>query len=179
MTESTTAIELLQYLADCKFDESNLTVMDVTLALEYVYHPVPAFWRALTVDFVLEMLNWHLSLAGKLSATSSSRLEQLAEGLRDVLKAHAFDEANAERLMNVPVSERPTDAETASEWICNELARQKLTYDLEYARRDGDGCGEAALEVVQSLVAAQEGLAVERTGTSVARFYRAAVMNGQ
>ncbi|AUT66148.1 hypothetical protein C2L65_36440 [Paraburkholderia terrae] len=81
--------------------------------------------------------------------------------------------------MNVPVSERPTDAETASEWICNELARQKLTYDLEYARRDGDGCGEAALEVVQSLVAAQEGLAVERTGTSVARFYRAAVMNGQ
>jgi SOS response regulatory protein OraA/RecX len=179
MTKSTTENELLQYLAECKFDESNLTVMDVSLALEYVYHPVPGFWRALTIDFVVAVLTQHLSHVGEFSAPSSSRLEQLAEGLRDVLKAHAFDEANAERLMNVPASERPKDAETASEWICNELARQKLTDDLEYARRDGDRCGEGALEVVKSLVAAQKGLVVERTGTSVARFYRAAVMNGQ
>lgn len=131
----------------------------------------------LPLTLLSRVLTRRLSHVEDLSATSAFRLEQLSEELRDLLKAHAFDEANAQRLMNLPERHRPRDAQNASKWICNGLARQKLQDDLEYARRHEDRCGEGALEVVQSLAAAQKGLTVERVGTSVARFYRAAVMN--
>ncbi|MEX3969713.1 hypothetical protein [Paraburkholderia caribensis] len=121
MNESTLADELLPHLADRQFDESNTRVKDV--ALECVFRSVPDFWRRIAVEFVGEVFTWHLSTIDVIRTTSSYRLEQLANGLRYVFKA------NAERLMSLPSHQLTTDAEAASEWIRNELARQSLQND--------------------------------------------------
>ena len=54
--------------------------------------------------------------------------------------------------------------------------RKGLTAELEFARPDGDRCGEKALDAMYCLEEAKRGGGVERTGTIVAKAYRDAVM---
>ncbi|QSN63825.1 hypothetical protein JYK05_14875 (plasmid) [Caballeronia sp. M1242] len=89
---------------------------------------------------------------------------------------HALDEANAEMLMALPPQARPKDREAASEWIFAELRKRGLETELIFARRDGNTCGEAALDVVRCLEQAALGLEYERIGTRVARTWRNRVL---
>ncbi|WP_423760392.1 hypothetical protein [Burkholderia sp. NLJ2] len=94
----------------------------------------------------------------------------------DYVRANALDEANAEMLRALPSHMRPTDGATAFDWISAQLAMKGMTEELEFARRDGEVCGDSALDALHCLEEAAVGRHVERTGTLVARVYRDAAM---
>ncbi|EEE05578.1 conserved hypothetical protein [Burkholderia multivorans CGD2] len=94
----------------------------------------------------------------------------------EYVRINAFDEANAEMLRALPVHMRPTDGATAFEWLSAQLARKGMMTELDFARRDGNVCGEGALDMLHCLEEAAVGRGVERTGTLVAKVYRDATM---
>jgi len=89
--------------------------------------------------------------------------------VKEMLACHAFDEANAELMMALPLKARPQDRNTASEWIFSELKKRNLKRELRYAQRDGNRCGEGALQILQCIERAALGIVCERLGTQVAR----------
>lgn len=175
---SFTADALVSYLRDCKMKAPDLVPPNLALALEYVYQPNLTFWREFHISLVIHALDRYLpNWREAVSHTATNAADQLIKEIESLLRSHAFDEANAERLLAVHGSERPSDRVQASEWIHGELTRQGLHDDAANAARDGYRCGEAALEITHCLERAANGLQSERLGTGVARFYRNAVMN--
>ncbi|WP_412528920.1 hypothetical protein [Burkholderia lata] len=92
------------------------------------------------------------------------------------MRVNAFDEANAEILRALPRHMRPTDGAAAFEWLSTQFARKGMAEELEFARRDGDVCGDGALDMLHCLEEAAVGRNVERTGMLIAGVYRNAVM---
>ncbi len=167
---------LVVYLTECEFDESQLNIGNVALAMDYVYQAHPRFWRDFSPTFVADAVvrvfpDWK-SAAGK----ASRRLKRLLVGVKEVLELHAFDEANAELIGSLPVYERPTDRTSASEWICSEYRRKGQMAELARAQRDGKRCGDGALDILACLENAKAGKPFERIGTTVARWYRESVL---
>lgn len=164
---------------DCRFGASDLTAAAVSLALEYVYQPHPRFWRDFDMAFLVRALTLRVP-DWRTAANSADHASGGAEGLLadvgEYIRVNAFDEANAEMLRALPRHMRPTDGVTAFEWLSTELARKGMTKELELARRDGDVCGDGALDVLHCLEEAAAGRPIERTGTLVARVYRDAVL---
>ncbi|ACC75788.1 hypothetical protein PPMP20_17105 [Paraburkholderia phymatum] len=175
-THANTVDTLLSYLHDCHFDETHLTPMHLTLALEYAYQPHPTFWRDFSVSLVEDAMSRHMPNWQARPAMMDGGADRLFHELDKVVRINAFDEANAEMLSALPVAERPTTPSAAFTWITAELERKGLTEDLEFARPDGDRCGEKALDVLYCLEEAKRGGVVERTSTIVAKAYRDAVM---
>jgi hypothetical protein len=99
--------------------------------------------------------------------------------VKELLACHAFDEANAEMMMALPLEARPQDREKASEWIISELRKRNLKRELRYAQRDGNRCGEGALENLHCVERAALGIVCERLGTQVARSIRNRCLAGQ
>ncbi|WP_224032575.1 hypothetical protein [Paraburkholderia caribensis] len=174
---ATTVSSLVSYLADCQVKDSQLTSMHIALALEYIYLPSLRFWRDFRIEDVADALSLHMPNWQRTAAMANGRAGLLLAELGNILAINAFDDANAEMMLAVPLSERPKTAASAFSWISNELVRKGLTAELEFARPDGDRCGEKALEVLHRLEQAQRGIVIERLGTNVARAYRDAVMN--
>ncbi|MEM5316511.1 hypothetical protein [Paraburkholderia sp. JHI869] len=169
-----TANDLYQYMVDCRFDVSYMNSMCLSMAIEYVYRPLPRFWR----DFDVQDLAAAMT---KLIPTWETDLEadlkkRLFHEIAQVLLTNAFDEANAELLLTLPLEDRPTDAVSAFVWICAELQRNGRENELAHARRDGDKSGTHALETMRGLLEATDGRTATRMGTLVARTYRDAVM---
>jgi hypothetical protein len=96
----------------------------------------------------------------------------LLRELKEVLAAQAFDEANAEMMMALPLAARPQNRVAASEWIFSELRNRRLENELRFARRDGSRCGESALEILNCVENATRGIECLRLGTKVARLIR-------
>ncbi|EEE11850.1 hypothetical protein [Burkholderia multivorans] len=170
---------LVSFMDDCRFCASGLTAATVSLALEYVYQPHPRFWRDFNVAFLVRALtrcvrDWRAAVnsAGHGSGGATRLLVDVGEYVR----INAFDEANAEMLRALPVHMRPTDGATAFEWLSAQLARKGMMTELDFARRDGNVCGEGALDMLHCLEEAAVGRGVERTGTLVAKVYRDATM---
>jgi hypothetical protein len=170
---------LVAYMRDCRFDASCLTAATLSLALEYVYKPHPRFWRDFNAAFLVRALtlcvpDWRAAInsAGHASGGATKLLADIEEYVR----VNAFDEANAEMLRSLPVHTRPTDGATAFEWLSAQFARKGMTEELEFARRDGDVCGDGALDMLHCLEEAAVGRNAERTGTAIARVYRSAAM---
>ncbi|MBU9631585.1 hypothetical protein KTE60_20065 [Burkholderia multivorans] len=166
---------------DCQFGASDLTAATVSLALEYVYQPHPRFWRDFNVAFLVRALtlcvpDWRAAInsAGRASRGATRLLADVEEYVR----VNAFDEANAEMLRSLPVYMRPTDGHTAFEWLCAQFARKGVRKELEFARRDGDVCGDGALDMFHCLEEAAVGRNIERTGMLIARVYRIAMRSG-
>ncbi|KXU85218.1 hypothetical protein CR51_40950 [Caballeronia megalochromosomata] len=80
-------------------------------------------------------------------------------------------------MMALPLNARPRDRETASEWIFSELQERNLERELRYGQRDGNRCGEGALQILQCVERAALGIACERLGTQVARSIRSRLAN--
>lgn len=167
---------LHSYLVDCHFDETHLTPMLLALALEYAYQPHPTFWRDLSTSVLEDAMSRHMPNWRTAPAMMHGGADSLFQEVGKILRINAFDEANAEMLSTLPVAERPPTSSAASAWICAELERKGLTAELEFARPDGDRCGEKALDALYCLEEAKRSVVVERTGTIVARAYRDAVM---
>ncbi|NTZ82014.1 hypothetical protein FCJ61_03025 [Burkholderia metallica] len=170
---------LVSFMDDCRFCASDLMAATVSLALEYAYKPHPRFWRDFNMAFLVRALtlcvpDWRAAInrAGHASGGATRLLADVEEYVR----VNAFDEANAEMLRALPCYMRPTDGATAVEWLSAQLARKGMTKELDFARRDGDVCGEGALDMLHRLEEAAVGRHIERTGTLVARVYRDAVV---
>lgn len=167
---------LLSYLGDCHFDEVHLTPMLLALALEFAYQPHPTFWRDLSMSVLENAMSRHMPNWRTAPAMMHGGADRLFQEVGKILRINAFDEANAEMLSTLPVAGRPATPSAAFAWISAELERKGLTAELEFARPDGDRCGEKALDVLYCLEEAKRSVVVERTGTIVAKAYRDAVM---
>lgn len=171
---SNTMDALYQYMTDCGFDISHLNSTCLSLAMEYVYLPRLRFWRDFQVGDLLAALTQLIpSWEANLDAPTKT---QMLNGISEHLRLNALDEANAERLLTQPPAERPTNAESATNWLCDQLKRSGRLEELAYAQRDGSKCGRHALELLDTLTAGPQGRHKVRTGTLVARAYRDAVM---
>ncbi|MEM5316529.1 hypothetical protein [Paraburkholderia sp. JHI869] len=167
---------LLSYMADCRFDESHLTPMHLALVLEYAYQPHPRFWRDFDIAILVDAISRHMPHWQSTASMTDGGANEVLRELDATLEINAFDEANAEMLLAAPIGERPETPASALAWITAELVRRQLTTQLRFARRDGERCGEMALDVAYCLEQAKLGNIVERTGTIVAKAYRDAVM---
>ena len=175
---SRTIDALVDYLRDCKMKASDLVPMNLALALEYIYQPRLTFWREFDISLVIHALdkyiaNWRETV----NQPESNEAEGLLKEVEEILRLHAFDESNAERLLALHGGDRPSGRAQASEWIHAELTQLGLHDDAAYAARDGYRCGEGALEIVYCVEQAAKGLRGERLGMGVARFYRNAAMS--
>jgi hypothetical protein len=170
---------LISFMDDCRFGASDLTAATASLALEYVYQPHPRFWRDFNVAFLVRALtlcvpDWRAAIDSARHASGGAT--RLLADVEQYVRVNAFDEANAEMLRSLPVHIRPTDGATAFEWLSAQFTRKGMTEELEFARRDGDICGDGALDMLHCLEEAAVGRNVERTGMLIARVYRNAVM---
>ncbi|RQR26180.1 hypothetical protein [Burkholderia sp. Bp9142] len=170
---------LVSFMTDCRIDASSLTAATLSLALEYVYQPHSRFWRDFNMAFLVRALtlcvpDWRA--ATNSAGHASGGATRLLADVEEYTRANAFDEANAEMLRALPGHMRPTDGAAAFDWISAQLARKGMTAELEFARRDGDVCGDGALDVLHCIEEAVAGRTVERTGTLVAKVYRDAAM---
>ncbi|BEU27465.1 hypothetical protein [Paraburkholderia sp. 22B1P] len=168
---------LVAYLTDCQFNESQLNVANLVMAVEAVYEPHPRFWRDLSLTCVVDAVarvfpDWKPS--GR--KAPRRRAKSLMRDVEEVLELNAFDEANAEMLGSLPKQKRPGDRKSAAEWICAEYRRKGQTTELVFAQADGKRCGEAALEVLRCVENARAGKSFERIGNAVARWYRESVL---
>jgi hypothetical protein len=171
-----TADAMCAYMDDCNFDETHLTGNLLWLALEYAYRPHPRFWRDFDITTIVDAVsrrfpNWRATLE-KTGRSASAVLRQFEEAVQ----SNAFYEANAETLMALSDSERPTTSYAAFDWILAALAEKGLTTELELAECDGDDCGTELLLALHRLEHAQRGIVVDRIGRFVALQYRHAAM---
>lgn len=169
---------LVAYMTDCRFTEGNLASHPLFLAAKYVYQPRPRFWQDFDLTYFVNAMtrcvpNWRVAVE-----SNNRSVDVLLQDIEGFLHCNAFDEANAEMMLALPAHERPSDAASAFDWLCAQFAREGLKSKLEFARRDGDACGEHALIVLHCLEEAAAGRTVDRLGTIVARGYRDDIMNG-
>lgn len=167
---------IVDFMADCGPGAADVNTFNLGLALEYVYRPLPRFWRDFDMATLVDAISkrypeWRGSVH-----ESDRTAEDVLREVEEILHCHTFDEANAEMLMALPKHARPTDSEAASRWICAELRKRKLEAELRFAQRDGNRCGEGALQELHCLECAADGVEFERIGTSVARTWRNRVL---
>ncbi|KVU02575.1 hypothetical protein WK60_31055 [Burkholderia ubonensis] len=170
---------LVAYMTDCRFTEAHLTWGCLFLAAEYVYQPRPRFWQDFDLTYFVNAMtrcipNWRIAVEG-----ANRSVDVLLQDIEEFLHCNAFDEANAEMMLALPAHERPTDATSAFDWLSAQSARNGLKSKLEFAKHDGDACGEHALVVLHCLEEAAAGRTVDRVGTIVARGYRDDIMSGR
>ncbi|MGF7133024.1 hypothetical protein P3T40_004515 [Paraburkholderia sp. EB58] len=171
------AAGIFSYVVDCKFDESHLNASNLFLAIEYAYRRHPRFWRDLKIETVADGVSRRFPSWRQILDQSGKRPNTVLKELEETIFMNAFDEANAEMLLALPESERPTNADAAFLLISKILSQKGLQKQVEYAERDGYRCGEEALNGLYRLTQGQRGITVERLGTGVARMYRDAVVN--
>ena len=172
-----TADAMCAYMDDCNFGETHLTGNLFWLALEYAYRPHPRFWRDFDITIVVNAVSrrfpyWRATLE-KAGRPASAVLRQFEQAVQ----SNAFYEANAETLMALPDSERPTTSYAAFDWILAELVKKGSTTELEMVERECDDCGTELLLALHRLENAQRGIVVDRIGRFVALHYRHAAMN--
>lgn len=163
---------VVEFMVDCGMNDDHVNVGNLCFAFEYAYRPLPRFWRDFDLKAVFEAItrqfpNWRAVAEGR-----QQLVDDVLREVEEVLACHAFDEANAEMMMALPLVARPGDREAATEWIFSELRKRKLEKELRFARRDGSRCGEGALEMLQCIEQAARGIEFERLGTKVARLIR-------
>ncbi|NVH75740.1 hypothetical protein FSB08_25160 [Paraburkholderia sp. JPY432] len=167
---------IFNYMVDCGFTASHVNPSNLALALEYVYQPWPRFWQDFAIATVVNALSRCVPDWRRAVEKSGASADRLLSDVEEILKTNAFDEANAEMMLSLPATERPTTPSSASEWIRITLAARGLSAQLEFPERDGAHCGENALQVLHHLTQAQLGVPHDRLGTVVARIYRDAAM---
>ncbi|WP_185715899.1 hypothetical protein [Burkholderia sp. Bp9004] len=172
---------LVAYMRDCRFNASCLTAATLSLALEYVYKTHPRFWRDFNIAFLVRALSLHIPdwrAVTNSAGHASGGANRLLADVEEYVRVNAFDEANAEMLRALPMHMRPMDGASAFDWISAQLAKKGMAEELEFARQDGDVCGDGALDALHCIEEAAAGRIVERTGMLAARVYRDAVMKG-
>jgi hypothetical protein len=168
---------LVSYIVDCNFEVSHLNAMNLALALEYAYQARPRFWQDFSVTYLVDALerpfpDWRTAVNKRDGGALG-----LIKDVEDILRINAFDEANAEMMLALPCAARPTTPSSAFAWISAALNEKRLTTQLKFAERDGNRCGEAALDVLDCLERAAKGMKADRIGTTVARAYRDAMVS--
>ncbi|WP_165987003.1 hypothetical protein [Caballeronia sp. SBC1] len=166
------AQDVVGFMVDCQMNDGHVNVGNLQFAFDYAYRPLLRFWRDFELKTVIEAVtrqypHWH--------AVAETRQRTAVDVLREVeelLACHAFDEANAEMMMALPLTARPRDEDAASEWICSELRKRKLKRELRFAQQGGWRCGERAFEILHCIEEAKFGLEFWRLPTHVARTYR-------
>ncbi|WP_322003768.1 hypothetical protein [Paraburkholderia tropica] len=168
---------MYQYMVDCGFGIRHLDWLCLTLAMEYVYQPTPRFWRDFKVGDLLDAVT--RLIPGWQTTIEADSQHRMLGDIQDILRMYAFDEENAQRLLELPVADRPADAESTSNWICRELESAGRFDDVAYARPDGDECGQRVLDMLSILFADADQWPELRIGTLVAHAYRDAIMQRQ
>jgi hypothetical protein len=124
-------------------------------ALVSVSRPIEHFWAPIDVDLVMEALN---KLGREVPRTFEDYQGQthLRQRIADHIFMKQHDERNAQMLARLPIDSRPSDASSATVWICTELERRGDILNLEYAEVDGRKCGRAALQHLAFLETAND-----------------------
>ena len=175
-TYTEVAETVVSFMVDCGLKDADVNPSHLSLAFEYAYKPLPRFWRDFDIATVIKAVSERFPDWRSAVRPHNQTAEDALGEVEEILHCHAFDEANAEILMALPLQARPTEAQTATDWICAELRKKGLESELRFAERDGSLCGERALEVVRSLEQAALGIVIERPGTQVARMVRDQVL---
>ena len=153
--------DFVSYMRDCAFTvDDAYSYSNIVYALAISYRPLLDFWRKLDTDIVVTALSVYAPLQ---SFNTHSAYREHAETMQDIgdyLFMNQHDELNAELLAQLPKSNRPDEAGSASDWICEEHERRGDIKNFEYAQADGYKCGRAALAHLARLEAAANGKAV-------------------
>jgi hypothetical protein len=158
------------YMSDCGFTAKEArSRFNVIATLEACYRPETGFWQQLDTAAVQEALDAYIRRLGEAAPPQDA---EFTKEINQYLYVNRHDERNAEMLAQVPRATRPDSAEAATRWICVELENRGLSDELEYAGRDGDGCGEAALVHLAIIEAAAEGRKSRRLGAQLAEHFR-------
>ncbi|MFP3550505.1 hypothetical protein SB861_07300 [Paraburkholderia sp. SIMBA_049] len=163
---------VVEFMVDCGMNDDHVNVGNLCFAFEYAYRPLPRFWRDFDLRAVLEATTRQFPDWRTAAEARQQSVDDVMRELKEVLAAYAFDEANAEMMMALPLVARPQNREAASEWIFSELRKRKLEKELRFAKRDGSRCGEGALEILNCVEHAIRGIEYQRLGTQVARLVR-------
>ncbi|REG49089.1 hypothetical protein B0G80_5419 [Paraburkholderia sp. BL6669N2] len=163
---------VVEFMVDCGMNGDQVNVGNLCFAFEYAYRPLPRFWRDFDLKAVLEAITRQFPDWRATAVVRQQSVSDVLSEVEGVLATYAFDEANAEMMMALPLAARPRDREAASEWIFSELRKRNLQRELRYAQRDGNRCGEGALETLHCVERAALGIVYERLGTQVARSIR-------
>ncbi|AMV48207.1 hypothetical protein [Paraburkholderia caribensis] len=156
--------ELVNYLSDCFGEKWVPNLQDMSLAFDHIYQPVPGFWG----EFSCEMISMALDEAcpdwsDTLSKLGRNRFDDFLVPVLQMLSWRGFDEGVAEKLLRLPVEQRPTDAGGVAEWI-NADAAKKLEsnpnclfaqLNLALVRRDTLVRAEGVLEYARRFAAVQ------------------------
>jgi hypothetical protein len=163
---------VVSFMVDCGLKDADVNPSHLSLAFEYAYKPLPRFWRDFDIATVIKAVSARFPDWRSAVRTHNQTAEGVLREVEDILRCHAFDEANGEILVELPLQARPTTAQMATDWICAEVRKKGVQSELQFAERDGSRCGECALEVVRSLEQAALGIVSERPGTQAARMVR-------
>ncbi|WMY10903.1 hypothetical protein [Paraburkholderia phenoliruptrix] len=167
---------IVDFMTDCGLRDADVNAGNLSLAFEYAYRPLPRFWRDFDLTALVAALSERFPVWRSAVQKPDRTAEDVLREVQEILYCHAFDEANAEMLISLPKPARPTEREVASSWICAELRKRKLDAELRFAQRDGERCGEGALQELHCLECATNGVEFERLGTQVARTWRNRVL---
>jgi hypothetical protein len=157
---------------DCGLEDADVHGYHVSLALEYAYKPAPRFWRDFDVATLFKTISRRFPDWPAAVQEHGLNVSEVFIEIEDALHTKAFDEANAEMMMDLPKHARPTERESAADWICAELRKRKRKTALRFAVQQGRHCGEGALQELDCLERAAAGVKFERLGTQVARHWR-------
>lgn len=176
-TYNEVAKTVVSFIVDCGCDDADINPMQLALAFEYAYKPLPRFWRDFDLATVIGAVSERFPDWRSAVRTRNQTAEDTLREVEEFLRSNAFDEANAEMLMTLHLSERPMASHVAFDWILAALTEKGLTAEVEYAERDGYDCGTDALLALHRLEHAKQGTVIDRMGRLVALHYRHAAMN--
>jgi len=156
--------ELVSYISERFGDGWVPNLPELSTALDHIYRPVPGFWG----EFSCEMISLALDEAcpdwsDTLSKLGRDRFDDFLVPVLQMLSWRGLDEGVAEKLLRLPVEQRPTDAGGVAEWI-NADAVKKLEsnpnclfaqLNLALVRRDTLVRAEGVLEYARRFAAAQ------------------------
>lgn len=117
--------ELVSYISEHFGQEWVPNLPEMALALDHIYRPVPGFWG----EFSYEMVNAALDEAcpdweETLSMRGQDDFKDFLFPVLKMLNRRGFDEAIAEELLKLPVTDRPTDADGVFELMRANAAKQ-------------------------------------------------------
>lgn len=150
--------DVVSYLTQCRIPADFINPRLVYLALEASYRPQRMFWRALDRATVLDALESYApNFRNSLMFVENKPYEILLDRIDFMLAVRFSDESNAEILLSVPDSERPSTPKDAFKFLRRELVKRGNLDEARYLLADREKGAADALELVEAQLATREG----------------------
>jgi len=121
---------IITFLVDCGLNDDDVDSAHLFFAFEYAYKPLPRFWRDFNLSALIDAISEHFPNWRSAVRSRKQTPEVTLDEVKEILYHRAFDEANAEMMLALPLQDRPKNGEEASNWIFAELRKRKLETEL-------------------------------------------------